>query len=167
MPDDSPGRQDATALAALIPRLRAYARALTRDSGSADDLVQDTLLRALPALPGLRTETNLRAWTFTVLRNLFFERARRLRIEQRALAHAAAEEAVPSAQDGVAEVRRLDGLLGQLSPLLREALILVGAQGLSYEEAAGICGVPAGTVKARVSRARAQLSRLAGVIPDA
>jgi RNA polymerase sigma-70 factor (ECF subfamily) len=166
MPDHPPARQDAAALAALIPQLRAYARGLARDSGIADDLVQDTLLRALQALPALRAETDLRSWSFTVLRNLFFQRIRRTRIEQRVLAQAAAEESVDAPQAGVAEMRRLQALLGRLSPLLREALILVGANGMSYEEAAMICGVPPGTMKARVSRARAQLARLTGPLTD-
>lgn len=166
MPDTVP-TSSAAELASLLPRLRAYARFLARDVTVADDLVQEALLRALPALDGLRPGTQLRPWAFTILRNVFFESARRRRIEARVMAQAAAEDRVGAAQDGIAETHALDRLLGRLSPLLREALVLVGAQELSYEEAAEICGVPAGTVKARVSRARAQLAALAGASPSA
>lgn len=162
MPDHPLPAQDAAALVDLIPRLRAYARFLTRDPAAADDLVQEALARALAALPGLAEGANLKAWSFAILRNVFFEGKRRARISQRAMDATTPGTQSAPVQDEVAEMRRLEALLHQLSPLLRESLLLVGAQEMTYEEAAAICGVPSGTIKARVSRARAQLSRLAG-----
>jgi RNA polymerase sigma-70 factor (ECF subfamily) len=132
-----------------------------RDRTAADDLVQDTVVRALGALPQFRPGTNLKAWLFTILRNLFFEQTRRRRREAAALsAHVPTEEIVRPDQDDASHVRDLDRMLWALPPLLREALVLVGAQELSYEEAALICCVPVGTMKARVSRARVQLAQI-------
>ena len=145
----------------LLPDLRAFARFLVRDRAAADDLVQDTIVRALSALPQFQQGTNLKAWLFTILRNLFFEQVRRRRREAAALsAHLPIEEAVRPQQADATEVRDLEQILWRLSPLLREALVLVGAQELTHEEAAQICGVPVGTMKARVSRARTELSRV-------
>lgn len=158
LPDD-PRR----ALAGLLPDLRAFARFLARDRALADDLVQDTLVRALGALHQYQPGTSLKAWTFTILRNAYYEQGRRRRREvglddAPAGTEGAPTEAAPD--DGSrAELRDLQRLIWTLSPLLREALTLVGAQELSYEEAAAICHVPVGTMKARVSRARTSLSR--------
>ena len=148
------------ALLALLPDLRAFARFLARDRALADDLVQDTVVRALGALPQFQPDTNLKAWLFTILRNLFFEQTRRRRREAAALsAQFPLEEAGRPEQGDKADIQDLDRLLWSLPPLLREALVLVGAQGLTYEEAASISNVPVGTMKARVSRARTQLAR--------
>ena len=145
----------------LLPDLRAFARFLVRDRAAADDLVQDTVVRALGALPQFQLGTNLKAWLFTILRNLFFEQSRRRRREAAALsAHIPTEEVVRPEQADATEVRDLEQVLWRLSPILREALVLVGAQELTYEEAANICGVPVGTMKARVSRARIELSHV-------
>jgi RNA polymerase sigma-70 factor, ECF subfamily len=150
-------------IAALLPDLRAFARFLVRDRTEADDLVQDGVVRALGALRQFQPGTNLKAWLFTILRNSFYEQMRRRKREQNALqAGFAEEEAEPPRQVSRTEMAALAQLLWKLPPLLREALVLVGAQELTYEEAAAICDVPVGTMKARVSRARAQLSRLAG-----
>ncbi len=147
----------------LLPDLRAFARFLVRDRVAADDLVQDTVVRALAALGQFRAGTNLKAWLFTILRNLFFEQTRRRRREAVALsAHLPVAEAVRPEQADAAALRDLQRTLWSLPPLLREALVLVGAQELTHEEAASICGVPVGTMKARVSRARAQLAELVG-----
>ncbi len=146
---------------AILPDLRAFARFLVRDRAAADDLVQDTVVRALGALPQFQSGTNLKAWLFTILRNLFFEQARRRRREAAALtAQVLPEEAVRPEQSHASEIRDLHRLLWSLPPLLREALVLVGAQELPYHEAAAICGVPVGTMKARVSRARVQLTQI-------
>jgi RNA polymerase sigma factor (sigma-70 family) len=148
-------------LLALLPDLRAFARFLAHDRAAADDLVQDTVVRALSALPQFQAGTNLKAWLFTILRNLFYEQVRRRRREVLALtAGFPAEEAERAAQADSAELRDLSRMLWLLSPSLREALVLVGAQELTHEEAARICGVPVGTMKARVSRARRQLARI-------
>jgi RNA polymerase sigma-70 factor (ECF subfamily) len=156
-------------LAGLIPELRAYARFLARDRSAADDLVQDTLLRALGAIDRYEPGGSLRAWLFTIQRNVFFEQARRRRTERLVLAQALPDgEAVQRPhQDGEAEIADLQRLLWILPPLLREALVLVGAQGMSYEEAAAVCGVPTGTMKARVSRARAQIAKAMDGSPQA
>ena len=150
------------ALAALLPDLRAFARFLARDRALADDLVQDALVRALGALHQYQPGTSLKAWVFTILRNAYYEQGRRRRREV-GLDDAGADPAAPTApapdHGSRAELGDLQRVIWQLPPLLREALTLVGAQELSYEEAAAICRVPVGTMKARVSRARTALSR--------
>ena len=148
-----------TQLVALLPDLRAYARFLTPQRTEADDLVQDALVRALAALGQFRPGTSLRAWLFVILRNAFYEQVRRRRTERTALQHSvAAESSGAPAQEARTDLTDLQRHLFILPPLLREALVLVGAQGLGYDEAAAICGVPVGTLKARVSRARRQLA---------
>jgi RNA polymerase sigma-70 factor (ECF subfamily) len=152
-------------LAALLPDLRAFARFLARGSSEADDLVQETVVRALSAASQFEPGTNLRAWLFTILRNLFFEQQRRRRREAVALQGGKLpDEASAPSQPGATDLADLHRMLWSLPVLQREALVLVGAQGLSYEEAAAICGVPIGTVKARVSRARRQLALIAGAL---
>ncbi len=146
-------------IAALLPDMRAFARFLARDRTAADDLVQDTVVRALGALDQFVPGTNLKAWLFTIQRNAFYEQARRRRREDNVLrAHPPTEEAGIPAQLARSEISDLQRLIWELPPLLREALILVAAQELSHEEAAAICGVPVGTMKARLSRARAALN---------
>lgn len=148
-------------LPTLIADLRAYARFLTPQRAEADDLVQDALVRALAALAQFRPGTSLRAWLFVILRNAFYEQARRRRKERAALQRRPpADEAGAPAQEAQTDIADLQAQLYALTPLLREALVLVGAQGMSYEEAAEICNVPVGTMKARVSRARIQLAKL-------
>ena len=149
----------------MLPDLRRYARFLARHATEADDLVQDAVVRALAALPQYRAGSNLRAWLFTILRNTFYEQARRRRTERAILAERSTEDtgSQPS-QHGHIDLADLTRNLFLLPPLLREALVLVGAHGMSYEEAAAICAVPTGTMKARVSRARTQLAEhMAGV----
>lgn len=150
----------------LLPDLRAFARFLARDRTLADDLVQDSLVRALGALHQYQEGTSLKAWVFTILRNAYYEQGRRRRREV-ALDDATPPEGTQAAPDdgGRAELQDLQRLIWQLPPLLREALTLVGAQELTYEEAAVICDVPVGTMKARVSRARSALARRLGEIP--
>lgn len=146
-------------LIALLPELRAFARFLLRQRAEADDLVQEAVTRAVAALAQFQPGTNLRSWLFTILRNTHYEQLRRRRTERRALEQ---NPPPPSGgqptQYGQAELADLERLLWQMPPLLREALVLVGARGLGYDEAAAVCGVPVGTIKARVSRARAQLA---------
>ncbi len=153
----------------LLPDMRAFARFLVKNRGEADDLVQDALVRALGALDQFDADTNLKAWLFTILRNIFFEQTRRRRTERAVLDRAASgrEEAVEDGHDRRAALSDLERRLWQLPPLLREAVVLVGAQELTYDEAAVVCGVPAGTVKARVSRARSQLRKLVDHDPPA
>jgi RNA polymerase sigma-70 factor (ECF subfamily) len=162
-----PARVSATAeaevrrqIAALLPDVRGFARFLVRDRAAADDLVQDGLVRALAALHQFQPGTNLKAWLFTIVRNAFYESTRRRKRESIALQDQPPSEsfaALPS-QEARAEVRDLQNLIWTLPPLLRESLILVGAQEMTYEEAALVCNVPVGTIKARVSRGRAALA---------
>jgi RNA polymerase sigma-70 factor, ECF subfamily len=147
------------ALAELLPELRAFARFLAGTKAEADDLVQEALARTLQSLDNAVEIGELRPWCFAVVRNVFHEHLRSRRREEARLRREVTVDAAPATQEMSADVRDLATQLRALSPLLREALILVGAQGLSYEEAARICGVPPGTVKARVSRARYQLSK--------
>jgi RNA polymerase sigma-70 factor (ECF subfamily) len=143
-----------------VADLRAYARFLAPQRAEADDLVQEALARALAAMPQFRAGTNMRAWAFVILRNVFYEQARRRRSERAALERSpAADEAFSPQQDARTDLADLQHHLFSLPPLLREALVLVGAQGMSYEEAAQICEVPVGTMKARVSRGRLRLAR--------
>ena len=146
-------------ITALLPDLRAFARFLVRDRTVADDLVQDGLVRALSALEQFKTDTNLKAWLFTIVRNTFYEGARRRKRETIVMQsrHPAGEAERPEAEARDA-VRDLQNLIWTLPPLLREALILVGAQEMTYEEAALVCAVPVGTIKARVSRGRVALA---------
>lgn len=148
-------------IAAMLPDLRAFARFLVRDRVAADDVVQDTVVRALAALAQFEAGTNLKAWLFTILRNQFYEQSRRRQREAAALlVRFEADEAANPEQVARSDISDLQHLIWRLPPLLREALILVGAQELSHEEAAAICRVPVGTMKARVSRARSGLATL-------
>ena len=147
-------------LSSLLPDLRGFARFLTRDANAADDLVQDTVVRALAAREQFQPGSNLKAWLFTIQRNAFYEQARRSRRETQVLRERPPDpQSTPPDAAGRAELSDLQRMLFTLPPLLREALVLVGAQELSYEQAAVICGVPVGTIKARVSRARSQIAR--------
>lgn len=143
----------------FLPDLRGYSRFLVRDRAVADDLVQDGLVRALGALDQFQPGTNLKAWLFTIVRNTFYEGVRRRKRESLLLRDQQPfDEGERPEVESRAAVRDLQGLIWTLSPLLREALILVGAQEMTYEEAAAVCSVPVGTIKARVSRGRAALS---------
>lgn len=150
-------------LLALLPSLRGFARFLARDPSMADDLVQETVLRALDRMAQFEAGSSLKAWCFTILRNIFLEQRRRGKKEQEVLEHYGQQPPLgtPSSADGRQEVQELEVMLWQLTPLLREALVLIGAQGMTYMEAAEICGVDVGTIKARVSRARTMLHKLA------
>ena len=161
---------DRTAAHALIlksvPHLRAFAISLTGDVAKADDLVQDTLLRALSNLDRFEPGTNMRAWLFTILRNLFHTefRKRRREIEDVDGLISARVPVLPQQEHHVG-MSDLQAALAKLSPEHREALLLIGAQGLSYEETARICGTHIGTIKSRVNRARARLAELMGISP--
>lgn len=145
-------------LAGLLPELRAFARFLCGSRTEADDLVQEALARTLRSLDGREEAVDLRAWCLAVIRNIFHEQLRARKREATRLRDAVPEEPAPPAQETPGQMRDLARALKELPPLLREAVILVGAQGLSHAEAAGICGVPVGTMKARVSRARRLLA---------
>jgi len=152
------------ALLDLVPNLRAFAVSLCGDSDRADDLVQETLMKAWDHLDSFAEGTNLRAWLFTILRNTYFSECRRRRreVEDRDGARAA-ELAVKPGQQGHIDLQDFKRALQMLPPDQREALILVGAAGFSYEEAAAISGCAVGTIKSRVNRARSKLAQLLGV----
>lgn len=145
----------------LIPALRAFAWSLSHNGSDADDLVQDTLIKAWSNRDKFETGTNLRAWLFTILRNTYYtnvlRRRREVRDEQGEYASMLRS---PPTQDWSLAMSALQAALQQLPVEHREALILVGAAGLSYEEAAEICGCALGTIKSRVNRARARLLKI-------
>jgi RNA polymerase sigma-70 factor (ECF subfamily) len=148
-------------LVALIPHLRAFARTLCGDAAAADDLAQDAVLKAWDARSSFQMGTNMKAWTFMILRNQFYSEKRRS-WRQSQLDQEAAERTLVAADDPEAPVA-LDEMrlaMGMLPSEQREALILVGAGGFAYEEAADICGCAVGTVKSRVSRARRALQAI-------
>ena len=145
-------------LVALIPHLRAFARTLCGDAAAADDLAQDAVMKAWDARSSFQMGTNMKAWTFMILRNQFYsEKRRSWRSTQ--LDQEAAERTLVAVDDPESPVA-LDEMrlaMKMLPEEQREALILVGAGGFAYEEAADICGCAVGTVKSRVSRARRAL----------
>ncbi|WP_254600829.1 sigma-70 family RNA polymerase sigma factor [Caulobacter sp. S45] len=156
--DDSRWRED---VIALIPALRAFAWSLSHNSADADDLVQDTLIKAWTHRARFEPGTNLRAWLFTILRNTYYTAVvrRRREVADEDGKHAATLSAAPT-QDWSVAVHSLRAALQQLPHEHREALVLVGAAGMTYEEAAEICGCALGTIKSRVNRARARLLRI-------
>jgi RNA polymerase sigma-70 factor, ECF subfamily len=159
-PEDDPVRDEAfrRELVGLIPHLRAFARTLCGDPTAADDLAQDAMLKAWDARASFEMGTNMKAWTFMILRNQFYSEKRRS-WRQSQLDQEAAERTLVAVDDPEAPVA-LDELRQGLAMLpieQREALVLVGAGGFAYEEAAAICECAVGTVKSRVSRARRAL----------
>ncbi len=152
------------ALLAAVPSLRAFAISLSGQVDKADDLVQDTLLRALANLHRFERGTNLNAWLFTILRNLFHSehRKRRREVEDPDGAYAGRLRIQPE-QGSHLDLEDFRMALARLPSDQREALLLVGASGFSYEEAAGICGCAVGTIKSRVNRARLRLAVLLNV----
>ena len=145
----------------LIPALRAFAWSLSHNASDADDLVQDTLIKAWTHKDKFEPGTNLRAWLFTILRNTYYTAVVRRRREVRdETGKYAAQLSQSPTQDWSVAVRALQAALQQLPDEHREALVLVGAAGLSYEEAAEICNCALGTIKSRVNRARARLLKI-------
>jgi RNA polymerase sigma-70 factor (ECF subfamily) len=156
-------------LLACLPHLRAFAIFLTRNRDRADDLVQDTMVRALSAAHQFQAGTNLRTWLFTILRNQHYSALRKNRMQVQSLDDPTTREpSVPANQEASLEFSDFRRAFWQLSEDRREALILIGASGLSYDEAAKLCGCPRGTIKSRVSRARSDILRilLEGSFPD-
>lgn len=146
---------------AVMPHLRAFARFLTGNRERADDLVQDAVVRCLQAAHQFQPGTNFKAWMFTILRNLFYNEGRKNRVKLDPLDEMnAGAHAMPPDQQAGLEFDDFRRAFWHLNEEQREVLILVGASGMSYDEAAAICGVAVGTIKSRVSRARAQLARV-------
>jgi RNA polymerase sigma-70 factor (ECF subfamily) len=148
-------------LAQVIPHLRAFGRSLSGSRDLADDLVQETLLKAWAARKRFQAGTNMRAWTFIILRNLFLSQMRRARFKGEWDEITASKMlAAPASQDRHVELGDMQRALLHLPQPQREALILVGAGGFAYEEAAEICGCAVGTIKSRVARGRVALENL-------
>jgi RNA polymerase sigma-70 factor (ECF subfamily) len=147
-----------------VPALRAFAMSLSGNPDRADDLVQETLLKAWAGRTSFTPGTNVSAWLFTILRNVFYSdhRKRRREVED-AEGQLASRLATHPAQDGHMDLVDFHEALQHLLPDQREALILIGGSGLSYEEAAEICGCAVGTIKSRVNRARNRLAELLSV----
>ena len=142
---------------AIIPRLRRYARALTGDSVRADDLVQDTLERAWAKLHLWEDGSDLRAWLFAIMHNVFVNGVRVKRLDVAPLDEKAYAIPAPAFDDGELGLRDLEAALSQLSPEQREVLLLVVLEEMRYEDVASALGVPVGTVMSRLFRARERL----------
>lgn len=153
---------------AEIPRLRRYARALTRDAVTADDLVQDCLTRALGKLHLWQDGSDLRAWLFTILHNQYVNHVRRAVREGAAVGFNESEPLLSRApqQGKRLELRDLERALAKLPEEQRSVVLLVGLEGMRYEEVAAVLGVPVGTIRSRLSRGREALRRLTGNVPD-
>lgn len=147
------------AVTAQIPSLRAFAWSLARNAADADDLVQETLTKAWTYRDRFEPGTNLRAWLFTILRNSWYSAvAKRSREVADEDGHHAARLTAEGSQEWTVELSALRMALDDLPPEHREAIVMVGAAGLSYEEAAEIAGCALGTIKSRVNRARNRLA---------
>ncbi|MBA4337399.1 MAG: RNA polymerase subunit sigma-70 [Hyphomonas sp.] len=156
-----PASEFKAALLEMVPHLRAFARSLSNDAVAADDLVQDTMLRAWKSRDSFTPTTSFRAWTFTILRNVFYSEKRRS-WRSTELSPEMAERTLVASDDpskGM-ELVELRNALDHLPDDQREAIILVGAGGMAYEEAAQIIGCAVGTIKSRVSRARKALGEM-------
>ena len=151
-------------LIASIPNLRAFATSLSRNAATADDLVQDTLVKAWNNAASFEEGSNLRAWLFTILRNTYFSDLRRRSREVEDVDGAMADKlTVLPSQNSHMDLIDFRHAFDELSDDQKEVLVLVGAEGFSYEEAAVICGCAVGTVKSRVNRARGALAKKLGI----
>jgi RNA polymerase sigma-70 factor (ECF subfamily) len=173
MTDRGDGRKsgnEASALAiqqqmlALEPNLRAFAMSLCGRADRADDLVQETMLRAITRIDSFQPSTNLGAWLTTILRNCFLSDLRKHRneVEDADEAYAHALRAAPE-QESALEFKEFRAALREIPFHQREALLLVGAAGLSYEDAATVCHATTGTIKSRINRARSRLAALLAI----
>lgn len=158
------GEDFQTELSGLIPNLRAFARSICRNGDRADDLVQETLVKAWKNKSKFAEGSNLKAWLFTILRNTYLSelRKRKREIEDVDGQHAGAV-AVNGAQSGHMDLLDFSAAFQLLPREQREALVLIGAEGFAYEEAALMCGCAVGTMKSRVNRGREKLATLLGM----
>jgi RNA polymerase sigma factor (sigma-70 family) len=156
---------DADSIVELIPRLRRYARALAGDRSAADDLVQDTLERAWSKFHLYRRGTDLRAWLFTVMHNVYVNQLRSAKVSA-SLDEEMPELARPARETDALVLRDLEAAIRRLPPEQREVLLLVALEDMSYDAAAQALGIPIGTVMSRLARAREKLrAMLAGLPP--
>ncbi|QUJ75953.1 RNA polymerase sigma factor [Sulfitobacter albidus] len=150
-----------------LPAMRAFAISLTRNGSVADDMVQDTLVKAWTNIEKFEVGTNMRAWLFTILRNTYYSSRRKTNREVADVDGVFTDNlAEKPAHDGHLQMQDFRRALAKLKDEQREALLLIGASGFSYEEAAEMCGVAVGTIKSRTNRARAQLAELMGLSED-
>ena len=156
---------DAESIVEFIPRLRRYARALAGDRTAADDLVQDTLERAWSKLHLYRRGTDLRAWLFTVMHNVYVNQRRAARPVV-SLEEEMPELAQPAREMDTLMLRDLDAAIRKLPPDQREVLLLVALEDMSYSEAAGALEIPIGTVMSRLARAREKLRAMLSGLPS-
>ncbi|MET1027714.1 MAG: sigma-70 family RNA polymerase sigma factor [Dongiaceae bacterium] len=158
---DAPGFDFSAALLETLPHLRAFARSLTRNRDLADDLVHDAVARALAASHQFTPGTNFRAWMFTILRNLFYNEGKKWQNRIVPLDESVLKSAsMGTAQEASLEFADFRRAFWQLTADQREVLTLVGAGGMTYEQAAEVCNCRVGTIKSRVSRARDQLKQI-------
>jgi len=151
-------------LAQLVPNLRAFARSLCGNADQADDLVQETLVKAWRSRKSFAPGSNLKAWLFTILRNTFLSERRKRKYEVHDTdGKLAMQLSVKGNQSGHMDLLDFSKAFATLPEEQREALILVGAEGFAYEDAALMCGCAVGTIKSRVNRARVKLAELLGV----
>ncbi|MBB3992452.1 RNA polymerase sigma-70 factor (ECF subfamily) [Sulfitobacter undariae] len=161
---DAKGSDPRDELVEHLPAMRAFAISLTRNGAIADDMVQDTLVKAWTNIDKFQVGTNMRAWLFTILRNTYYSSRRKAKREVADVDGVFTESlAEKPAHDGHLQMNDFRVALGKLKVEQREALLLIGASGFSYEEAAEMCGVAVGTIKSRTNRARAQLAELMGL----
>lgn len=155
---ERPRKGDQSEIVALIPALRAFARSFYSDADNADDLVQETLAKALANIHQFRPGTNMKSWLFTIMRNAFYTR---IKISQRETPGAGDCASLVPARDATQEWSargsEIAAAIARLPRSQREIVMLVGVLGVSYEEAGEICGCAIGTVKSRLNRARARL----------
>jgi RNA polymerase sigma-70 factor (ECF subfamily) len=166
-----PGTEDEgfrNELLGVLPHLRAFARGLCGRADFADDLVQEAAIKAWVARERYTPGTNMRAWTFAILRNHYLSELRRSK-RQTNLDEGAVERmlVMDADQEGPLHLSDMEAALQKLAPERREAVLLIGASGFSYEEAAEIAGCPIGTMKSRVARARTDLARMLDEEPEA
>lgn len=148
---------------ALIPALRAFARSFCRNPNDADDLVQETLVKAIANIDKYEEGTRLKSWLFTIMRNTFYTRIRVAKREAPGDADCVASQPIVLAtQEWTLRGQEVEAAIERLSPSHREVLILIGMHGVSYEEAAEICGCAIGTVKSRLNRARGAVLEMLG-----
>ena len=151
-------------LTALLPNLRAFARSLSGNADRADDLVQETLVKAWRSRDGFRDGTNLKAWLFAILRNTYISDIRKRRREVADPDGVLAGQlSVNGSQNGHVDLQDFVTALAHLPQDQKEALLLIGAEGFSYEEVALMCGCAVGTIKSRVNRARNRLCEVMGI----
>lgn len=146
-----------------LPALRAFALSLTQNTALADDLVQDTVIKAWTNFGKFAEGSNLRAWLFTILRNLYYSHRRKHKYEVADVDGVFAERLiVKPAHDGRLHLNDFLSAFRRISAEQREALLLIGALGFTYEEAAEMCDVPLGTIKSRANRARMLIAEMLG-----